>query len=75
MRLTASRTVRDSSEDTRGQAASFKFSRLTVKRGEKSLADGRLVRRRSASLSFAKQKARTHTNELIVTIPINVTII
>lgn len=56
------------------QAASFRFSRFTVKRGEKSLADGRLVRRRSASLSLAKEEAKTHTNELIVTIPINVTI-
>jgi hypothetical protein len=45
-----------------------------VKLGEKSFAEGRLVRRLSASLSLARQEARTHTNVLIVTIPINVTI-
>lgn len=45
-----------------------------MKLGEKSFADGMLVRRFSASLSLARQEARTHTNELIVTIPMNVTI-
>lgn len=42
--------------------------------GEKFFAEDTLVRRLSASLSLARQEVRTHTNELIVTIPINVTI-
>ena len=45
-----------------------------MKLGEKFFADGMLVRRLSASLSLARQEARTHTNALIVTIPMNVTI-
>jgi hypothetical protein len=45
-----------------------------VKLGEKPFAEDVLVRRLSASLSLARQDVRTHTNELIVTIPINVTI-
>ena len=75
MRHAASRFRRCSLVDTRGQAASFRFSRLTVKLGEKPFAEDVLVRRLSASLSLARQDVRTHTNELIVTIPIIVTII
>jgi hypothetical protein len=45
-----------------------------VRLGEKFFAEDTLVRRLSASLSLARQEVRTHTNELIVTIPINVTI-